>query len=506
MVDTTSPPSGRPPVTPWTSWSQVRGHGFSQGPRLCTGPAGGVPGVGGWGQGCGVPREGERQRDRGWGRGETQRTDRQTQFRARMDSPSPAFLSPGQLPSTPSLSVHPVVPQGQCVTLQCHSHCRFGMFRLYKVTGALIAELHSIMLQDSFLAGPVTPAHAGTYRCCGSYLGSSSVWSPPSDPLLIVVTGVYRKPSLSAQPGPLVKSEGNMTLHCRSEIQFESFVLHSEELSKAPWHLPGQPHREGSHANFIMGPVTAAHAGTYRCFGFLNHSFYEWSTPSDLLDIMITGENKLSLWAQLGAVLSSGENMTLSCCSESNFDVYRLPRDGQLCGHQLAEGQRHDGASWAHFLLGPAKPALGGTYIFHGSFNSSPCEWSGPSDPLYLSVTGEEVLLSSPSSVQSHFLLLPTNVCTPSFPFPIMQDPPAEDAQEVTYTELGHCIFTQQKTTPTSQGPKEHSSDASVYMEFVRPIKCEVMCPQAKTVNNFVLHCLQGKQLYCSHRLKCETH
>uniref|UniRef100_A0ABI8ALP8 Ig-like domain-containing protein n=1 Tax=Felis catus TaxID=9685 RepID=A0ABI8ALP8_FELCA len=381
--------------------------------------------------------------------------------------PSPAFLSPGQLPSTPSLSVHPVVPQGQCVTLQCHSHCRFGMFRLYKVTGALIPELHSIMLQESFLAGPVTPAHAGTYRCRGSYLGSSSVWSPPSDPLLIVVTGVYRKPSLSAQPGPLVKSEGNMTLHCRSEIQFGSFVLHSEELSKAPWHLPGQPHREGSHANFIMGPVTAAHAGTYRCFGFLNHSFYEWSTPSDLLDIMITGENVL-LPSSLGY---RQEHDTLSCCSESNFDVYHLPRDGQLRGHQLAEGQRHDGASWAHFLLGPAKPALGGTYICHGSFDSSPCEWSGPSDPLYLSVTGEESHNLSPSSVQSHFLLLPTNVCTPSFPFPIMQDPPAEDAQEVTYTESGHCIFTQQKTTPTSQGPKEHSSDASVYMEFVRPIK-----------------------------------
>uniref|UniRef100_A0ABI8ALK3 Ig-like domain-containing protein n=1 Tax=Felis catus TaxID=9685 RepID=A0ABI8ALK3_FELCA len=327
--------------------------------------------------------------------------------------------------------------------------------------------------------------------------------------------GVYRKPSLSAQPGPLVKSEGNMTLHCRSEIQFGSFVLHSEELSKAPWHLPGQPHREGSHANFIMGPVTAAHAGTYRCFGFLNHSFYEWSTPSDLLDIMITGENVL-LPSSLGY---RQEHDTLSCCSESNFDVYHLPRDGQLRGHQLAEGQRHDGASWAHFLLGPAKPALGGTYICHGSFDSSPCEWSGPSDPLYLSVTGEEshnllcvtpdtcmfwlgplvaivfltILLFflthrwchatksesweeesaqvSPSSVQSHFLLLPTNVCTPSFPFPIMQDPPAEDAQEVTYTESGHCIFTQQKTTPTSQGPKEHSSDASVYMEFVRPIK-----------------------------------
>uniref|UniRef100_A0A667IWN7 Ig-like domain-containing protein n=1 Tax=Lynx canadensis TaxID=61383 RepID=A0A667IWN7_LYNCA len=266
-------------------------------------------------------------------------------------------VCPGrQLPSTPSLSVQPgpMVASGENVTLLCqswssvdtfllskeeapdpplrlrseyrdgHYQAKFSMnpvtsaqggtYRCYgsystspyllshPVTGALIAELHSIMLQDSFLAGPVTPAHAGTYRCCGSYLGSSSVWSPPSDPLLIVVTGVYRKPSLSAQPGPLVKSEGNMTLHCRSEIQFESFVLHSEELSKAPWHLPGQPHREGSHANFIMGPVTAAHAGTYRCFGFLNHSFYEWSTPSDLLDIMITGTQMGTFTSETGAL------------------------------------------------------------------------------------------------------------------------------------------------------------------------------------------------------------
>lgn len=102
--------------------------------------------------------------------------------------PSPPG-GPPVLCSSLSAWPSPVVPQGQCVTLQCHSHCRFGMFRLYKVTDALIPELYSIMLQDSFLAGPVTPAHAGTYRCCGSYLGCSSVWSPPSDPLLIVVTG-----------------------------------------------------------------------------------------------------------------------------------------------------------------------------------------------------------------------------------------------------------------------------------------------------------------------------
>uniref|UniRef100_A0ABI8ALE9 Ig-like domain-containing protein n=1 Tax=Felis catus TaxID=9685 RepID=A0ABI8ALE9_FELCA len=215
--------------------------------------------------------------------------------------------------------------------------------------------------------------------------------------------GVYRKPSLSAQPGPLVKSEGNMTLHCRSEIQFGSFVLHSEELSKAPWHLPGQPHREGSHANFIMGPVTAAHAGTYRCFGFLNHSFYEWSTPSDLLDIMITGEN---------------ESHNLLCI---------------------------------HIFL----QVTPDTCMF----------WLGP----LVAIVFLTILLFFLTHRWCH--ATKSESWEEEASFHLSRDPPAEDAQEVTYTESGHCIFTQQKTTPTSQGPKEHSSDASVYMEFVRPIK-----------------------------------
>ncbi|XP_077919878.1 killer cell immunoglobulin-like receptor 3DL3 isoform X6 [Halichoerus grypus] len=388
----------------------------------------------------------------------------------------------------PSLSAwpSPVVPQGQHVTLRCHSHHKFDIFRLYKNNSIFVSKLHSTILQNSFLIGPVTPAHAGTYRCCGSYLGSSSVWSAPSDPLVIVVTGIYRKPSLLAQPGPLVKSGRNVTLHCCSEIVFESFILHREGVSKDTLYLAGQRHHGGSHANFSMGPVTAAHAGTYRCFGSLNRSSHKWSAPSGPLDIMITGlHQKPSLWAQPGTVVRSGENVTLSCCSEISFDVYHLSRDGQPHELWLAKGQRHGGASQADFTLGPAHPALGGTYRCYGSFNPSPCEWSGPSDPLYLSVTGNPRhlhVLAGPL-VAIIFLavllfFLTRQWCPAKENAAIMnrepevdrmvsrEDPQAEDPQEVIYTQLDHCIFMQKKTTPTSRRPEEPLHDDGVYMEF----------------------------------------
>ena len=103
--------------------------------------------------------------------------------------------------------------------------------------------------------------------------------------------GVYRKPSLLAQPSPLVQSGQNVTLKCCSEIVFDSFILHREGVMESPLHLVGQLHDGGSQATFLMGPVTTAHAGTYRCFGSTNYSSYEWSTPSDPLNITITGES-----------------------------------------------------------------------------------------------------------------------------------------------------------------------------------------------------------------------
>nr|VDB32540.1 3DL05 protein [Macaca mulatta] len=191
------------------------------------------------------------------------------------------------------LSARPsaVVPQGGHVTLRCYYRDglnNFTNFTLYKDDRSHVPIFHSRIFQESFLMGPVTPAHAGTYRCRGSYPHSPTEWSALSDPLAIRVTGVHRKPSLLALPGPLVKSGETVTLQCSSDTVFEHFFLQSEVTFKKSVHLVGELHGGGSQANYSMGPTTSALAGTYRCYGSVTHSPYVLSAPSDPLDIVIT--------------------------------------------------------------------------------------------------------------------------------------------------------------------------------------------------------------------------
>uniref|UniRef100_H0XTH7 Immunoglobulin-like beta-sandwich domain-containing protein n=1 Tax=Otolemur garnettii TaxID=30611 RepID=H0XTH7_OTOGA len=277
----------------------------------------------------------------------------------------------------------PVVPQGRYVTLQCHSHFSFHVFWLYKEDGAHVPEFQGKLFWNSFFMGPVTPAHAGPYRYCAFYPLSPSGWSALSKLLSIMVTGIYRKSSLLALPNPLMRSEGNVTLQCCSEIMFESFILivHRERKPEDILHLVGKLHGGSSQANFSVGPVTPAHAGTYRCYGSVGHSSYEWSTPSDALDIVITGlYKKRSLSAQLGHMVMSEENVSLSCSSKIPFHMYHLSRKGEASDCWLP--------TVTNFPLGPMTHA--GAYRCYGSFRNSLYKWSAPSDPLHLGVTGKK--------------------------------------------------------------------------------------------------------------------
>nr|VDB32542.1 KIR3DL20 protein [Macaca mulatta] len=100
----------------------------------------------------------------------------------------------------PFLSAWPsaVVPQGEHVSLQCHSHLGFTIFSLYKEDGVPAPELYNRRFWKDILLGPVTPAHAGTYRCRGSHLHSPTEWSAPSNPLVITVTGMGRPMDLGS--------------------------------------------------------------------------------------------------------------------------------------------------------------------------------------------------------------------------------------------------------------------------------------------------------------------
>uniref|UniRef100_A0A2K5Z5B2 Immunoglobulin domain-containing protein n=1 Tax=Mandrillus leucophaeus TaxID=9568 RepID=A0A2K5Z5B2_MANLE len=400
-----------------------------------------------------------------------------------------------------------VVPQGGHVTLRCYYRDglnNFTNFTLYKDDRSHVPVFHSRIFQESFLMGPVTPAHAGTYRCRGSYSHSPTEWSALSDPLAIRVTG--QRAPVWASPCPTSRIP---QLLLGVEVNFEK-----------PLHLVGELHGGGSQANYSINSTTSDLAGTFRCYGSVTHSPYVLSAPSDPLDIVITGlYEKPSLSAQPGPTVQAGENMTLSCSSQNSFDMYHLSREGEARELSLSAVRSVNGIFQANFPLGPA--THGGTYRCFGSFRITPYKWSNSSDPLPISVTGEETPCLSHGSWPStglHESLLPPGIprhlhvligtsvvmilfiifffllhrwCSNKKNAAVMDQEPAgdrtvnredsdeQDPQEVTYTQLDHCVLTRGKITRPSQRPKRPPTDTSVYTELpnAEPRSKVVSCP-----------------------------
>ncbi|XP_058281960.1 killer cell immunoglobulin-like receptor 2DS2 isoform X4 [Hylobates moloch] len=307
--------------------------------------------------------------------------------------------------------------------------------------------------------------------------------------------GVHRKPSLLAHPGPLVKSGEMVILQCWSDTRFERFLLHREGITEDPLCLVGELHDAGSQANYSMGPMTPALAGTYRCFGSVTHLPYELSAPSDPLDIVIIGlYEKPSLSAQPGPTVQAGENVTLSCSSRISYDMYHLSREGEAHERELRlpAVPRVNAIFQADFPLGPV--IHGGNYRCFGSFRALPHMWSHPSDPLPVSVTGEKTpCLSHPpeptstgNSRQLHVLIGTSVVIVP---FAILLFfllhrwcSNKKNAAVMDQEPAGNrTVNRERKITPPSQRPKTPPTDTSMYTELpdAEPRSKVVSCPRA---------------------------
>ncbi|XP_026308298.1 putative killer cell immunoglobulin-like receptor-like protein KIR3DX1 isoform X2 [Piliocolobus tephrosceles] len=283
----------------------------------------------------------------------------------------------------------PLVPLGGRVTLSCHSRLQFVMFTIFQTSGSQIRESYT-GLSNHVTINAVTPGHAGTYKCAGIYKHTSKQ-SAGSKSLNIIVTGLFTKPSISAHPSSLVHAGARVRLCCHSELAFDEFILYKEGNTQHSQQY-GKMIQAGHHfskAVFSMGPITPAHAGAYRCCGSFNHSCYMWSAPSDPLDIVITGKyKKPSLITRENAVVGPGDIVTLFCSSRIPFDKYHLSRKQEAHGHWLSGGQSHNGIFQVDLPLCFVSPTSVGSYRCYDAFNESPYEWSAPSDPLHVPVTG----------------------------------------------------------------------------------------------------------------------
>ncbi|XP_062033673.1 leukocyte immunoglobulin-like receptor subfamily B member 3 [Lepus europaeus] len=220
----------------------------------------------------------------------------QTPLGLSQPSDSLTLVVTGMFPA-PSLSAQPspVVATGGNVSLSCGSD-EEGTAHLLKEGGA--SPLHSLETrfshgagewQATFLLGPMSSTQGGIYRCYRAHPNEPHAWSLPSDPLELQVTGMYKKPSLQAQPGPSVPWGATVALHCGSQEALDIFLLHREGSGAPPQRLcvPGQA--MGAQATFTLGPVTSAHGGTYRCYGAHSTDPYLWSQPSDPLQLEVSG-------------------------------------------------------------------------------------------------------------------------------------------------------------------------------------------------------------------------
>ncbi|XP_014393337.1 PREDICTED: leukocyte immunoglobulin-like receptor subfamily A member 2 [Myotis brandtii] len=230
------------------------------------------------------------------------------------------------------------------------------------------------------------PDQTGLYRC--SYK-SGEHWSLFSDPLRVVMTGTFDKPSLSSMSGTVVASGDNVKLQCFSRIRFQAFILTKEDAPQFTQRQSSTTQDNGVQTTFHMDHVTSTQAGTYRCYGAFSKDPYVWSHPSDPLQLVVRGSyDKPSLSSMSGTVVAPGDNVTLQCFSRIKFYSFILTKEDAPQFTQRQSSTAQDNGQQTTFHMDHVTSTQAGTYRCYGAFNKDPYVWSHPSDPFQLVVRG----------------------------------------------------------------------------------------------------------------------
>uniref|UniRef100_A0A452R0K4 Immunoglobulin domain-containing protein n=1 Tax=Ursus americanus TaxID=9643 RepID=A0A452R0K4_URSAM len=270
----------------------------------------------------------------------------------------------------------PVVASGGNVTLQCASWVGSDRFVLMRE-----GEPPSGQFQALFSVGPVTPSPRWTFRCYGYYNNAPQVWSCPSDPLQLQVSGTLPKPSIWADPGHIVTQGRPVTIWCQASLRADGYYLYKEKVSEPFWETSPD---SSNKAGFPFASMSSHTAGRYQC---AYHSRNSWSQRSDFLPLVVTVYGAPSLSANPGPVVALGGTVSLSCSSQEAWQSFRLLKEGGADAPQQLELTSHPETYHALFPVGPVNTSHAGTYRCYASPQSYPHSWSQPSDPLHLQVT-----------------------------------------------------------------------------------------------------------------------
>uniref|UniRef100_A0A2I3I039 Ig-like domain-containing protein n=1 Tax=Nomascus leucogenys TaxID=61853 RepID=A0A2I3I039_NOMLE len=199
-----------------------------------------------------------------------------------------------------------------------------------------------------------------------------------------VQAGPLPKPTLWAEPGPVISQGSPVTIWCQGNPEAQGYRL-DKEGSPEPRDTQN-PLEPRSKARFFIPSMTERHAGRYHCY---YRSSAGWSEPSNPLELVVTGvSRKPSLLTLQGPVVAPGETLTLQCGSDVGYDRFALYKDGQRDFLQHPGRQPQAGLSQANFTLGTVRRSHGGQYRCYGAHNLS-SEWSAPSDPLDILIAGQ---------------------------------------------------------------------------------------------------------------------
>ncbi|XP_023602867.1 immunoglobulin superfamily member 1-like [Myotis lucifugus] len=310
----------------------------------------------------------------------------------------------------PSLRAEPgpVVPWKRPVTFVCRGPAEAKVCLLEKDGRRVHHYQDSVPLNGSqgtearFLFAVVSEDTAGSYRC---FCLTQSGLSERSEPLQLQVTeedstlssGPLPKPSLRAEPGPVVPRGRPVTFVCQGPA--EAKACHLMKDGRRVHHYQDsvpQDGSQGTETRFLIPVVSEETAGRYRCFCLTQFSSSELSEP---LQLQMTEEDsstlpsgplpKPSLRADPGSVIPRGRPVSFVCRGPVGAKSFRLEKDGRTVSPDQ-KGVSQDGSQGteARFHFPSVSEDITGRYscLYQHVFDI----WSGLSESLELQVTEED--------------------------------------------------------------------------------------------------------------------